>query len=131
MTEDTDTDTDTNEDYKHLIDKLKQMHPDDIKDALDLASGQYDEIFEDHKKLTTAPHEILIKVNANILEQNEKGEYIGSKGMFEQNYHIPVPTGTICTEYVDAFFGFVKQALIDTITKTEDTANPTKDDQNA
>ena len=39
--------------------------------------------------------------------------------MFEQNYHIPVPTGTLYTNYVDGFFGFVKQALIDTINKTE------------
>lgn len=69
------------EEYQNLIDQLKQMHPDDIKDALNLASSQYDEIFEDQKKLTTAPHEILIKINANVLEQNEKGEYIGSKGM--------------------------------------------------
>ena len=120
-----------NEDYKNLIDKLKEMHPDDIRSALDLSSGQYDEIFEDHKKLTTAPHEILVKINANILEQNAKGEYIGSKGMFEQNYHIPVPTGSIYTEYVDAFFGFVKQALIDTINKTEETTNPTEDKSNA
>ncbi len=121
-----------NEDYKNLIENLKQMHPEDIKEALDASAGQYNELFEDYKKLTTAPHEILIKINANILEQNEKGEYIGSKGMFEQNYHIPVPTGAICSEYVDAFFGFVKQALIDTINKTEETTNPrTEDSSNA
>ena len=116
------------EEYQNLIEQLKQMHPDDIKDALNLASSQYDEIFEDQKKLTTAPHEILIKINANVLEQNEKGEYIGSKGMFEQNYHIPVPTGSLYTSYVDAFFGFVKQALIDTIDKTEAETKKTEED---
>jgi len=116
------------EEYQNLIDQLKQMHPDDIKDALNLASSQYDEIFEDQKKLTTAPHEILIKINANVLEQNEKGEYIGSKGMFEQNYHIPVPTGSLYASYVDAFFGFVKQALIDTIDKTEAETKKTEED---
>lgn len=108
-----------NENYEDLIEKLKQMRPDDIREILDIPSSQYDEIFKDQQKLTTAPHEILIKINANVLEQNEKGEYTGSKGMFEQNYHIPVPTGTLYANYVDAFFGFVKQALIDTINKTE------------
>lgn len=121
-----------NQNYEDLVERLKQMRPEDIREALDIPSSQYDELFEDQQKLTTAPHEILIKINANVLEQNEKGEYIGSKGMFEQNYHIPVPTGTLYTNYVDAFFGFAKQALIDTINKTEtETSTTTENTKDA
>lgn len=120
--------TNVSEDYKNLIDQLKKMHPEDIQDALNLASSQYNEIFEDQQKLTTAPHEILIKINANILEQNEKGEYVGSKGMFEQNYHIPVPTGSLYASYVDAFFDFIKEALVDTINRTEEATNKSSED---
>ena len=120
-----------NEEYIKLVENMKNMHPDNIKDVLQMASSQYGEIFEEQTKLTTAPHEILIKVNANVLEQNEKGEYVGSKGMFEQNYHIPVPTGVVYGDYVDSFFGFIKTAIIDTITKTDDKTQDTKDTSDA
>jgi hypothetical protein len=125
MTDNTET---PNEDYIKLIENMKNLHPDEIKDVLESASShQYQEIFEDQTKLTTAPHEILIKVNANVLEQNEKGEYTGSKGMFEQNYHIPVPTGVLYGDYVDSFFSFIKEAIIDTINKTDNRTQDTKD----
>lgn len=127
----TEPNEELNEAYIDLIKNMKDLHPDNIKDVLKNASSQYGEIFEDQTKLTTAPHEILIKVNANVLEQNEKGEYVGSKGMFEQNYHIPVPTGAIYGDYVDSFFSFIKEAIIDTINKTDNKTQDTKDTSDA
>lgn len=127
----TEPNEELSEEYIQLVENMKNLHPDDIKDVLKIASSQYGEIFEDQSKLTTAPHEILIKVNANVLEQNEKGEYVGSKGMFEQNYHIPVPTGVLYGDYVDSFFAFIKEAIIDTINKTDDKTQDTKDNPNA
>jgi hypothetical protein len=127
----TESNEQLNEEYIELIKNMKDLHPDSIKDVLGMASAQYGEIFEDQAKLTTAPHEILIKVNANVLEQNEKGEYVGSKGMFEQNYHIPVPTGVVYGDYVDSFFGFIKEAIIDTINKTDNRTQDTKDTSDA
>lgn len=105
--------------YKEFLENIKNLNPEDIAKSVDIAGANYGEIFEDQKKLTEAPHEIVVKINANVLEQNEKGEYIGSKGMFEQNYHIPVPTGVLYKNYVDSFFEFVKKALVDTIENTE------------
>jgi hypothetical protein len=127
----TEPNEELSEEYIQLVENMKNLHPDDIKDVLKMASSQYGEIFEDQSKLTTATHEILIKVNANVLEQNEKGEYVGSKGMFEQNYHIPVPTGVLYGDYVDSFFAFIKEAIIDTINKTDDKTQDTKDNPNA
>lgn len=117
---------DVSDNYKHIIEQLKQLNPGEIKDLFDYSQGQYAEIFEEQKKVTDTAHEIVFKLTANVLEQNEKGEYTKSKGMFEQNYHIPVPIGTVAKDYVDAFFDFIKQQIIDGIDAADKKTQGTK-----
>lgn len=113
--------------YKDILEQLKQLQPEEIKGLFDYSDSQYAEIFEDQQKLTDTAHEIVFKITANVLEQNEKGEYVKSKGMFEQNYHIPIPVGSLCTDYVDAFFDFIKKQMIDAIAAADEKTQGTKE----
>ena len=44
-------------------------------------------------KLIDCPREIIFKIEGSVLNQNDKGEVVATEFIFDQSYHIPVPTG--------------------------------------
>tara|TARA_B100000902_G_C26407748_1_gene480824 strand:+ start:38 stop:346 length:309 start_codon:yes stop_codon:yes gene_type:complete len=75
---------------------------------------KYEELDNTPKKLIDAPHEIVFTVEANILEQNEKHENIGSRLIHKTNFHMPVPEGKDAMEYMDGFLQHFQQCLLNT-----------------
>jgi hypothetical protein len=68
-------------------------------------------LFEDNTKLISCRHEIIFNINANVLEENELGETVGSKAICTKNYHIPVPSDKDYNEYMDSFFSFLENCI--------------------
>jgi hypothetical protein len=75
--------------------------------------------FPEDTKLIDCPHEIVFSINANVLEQNEDGQTIGSKELCVRTYHIPIPPHKDYKEYMDAFFGFFETTLQASIEQAE------------
>lgn len=72
----------------------------------------YESIVDDKKdKLIDCPREIVINVEANVLNQNTDGQIVASEGIFSEMYHIPVPTGQPYLEFLNAFMSFFREGL--------------------
>jgi hypothetical protein len=87
-----------------------------------LAHAQYQSIV-DHStqhKLTDAPHEIIIDVTATVMEENNKGEIVGTKEVCTKTYHIPVPITQSYELYMSTFFEHLQKCL-ETSTQTANT----------
>lgn len=69
------------------------------------------------KKLTDAPHEIIFDVTATVMEENNKGEIIGTKEISTQRYHIPVPINQNYEVFMKTFFHHIHECLNDTASK--------------
>ena len=70
------------------------------------------------KKLIDCSHELVFKIVANVLEENTDGTLVGSKEIYAQNYHIPVPADNDYKVFVDTFFGFLEESLSSAASKT-------------
>lgn len=79
-----------------------------------------DELDNSSKKLISCPHEIVFKITANVLEENEKGELIRSKEICTKNYHIPVPIDQDYNVYMKTFFTFLEGCLEKSINHSEE-----------
>jgi hypothetical protein len=73
----------------------------------------YQELDNTPKKLIDSPHEIVFSVEANILEQNNNHENIGSRLLHKRNFHMPVPPQQDPAEYMEAFLKHFETALIE------------------
>lgn len=112
--------TDNNE-----LNKQKIM---EILDAVRSQSSDHDLghlIASDHAKLIECRHEILISVMANIMEEDDTGQLVGSKEICKKNYHIPVPSDKDYNHYLKGFFDFLEGCMKNSI----DHANQTSKDK--
>lgn len=75
------------------------------------ASAEYAHLFEEQNKLIDCPQEIVFTVLANVLSQNDKGEYIGSKEICKKKYHIPIPEKQDYNIFMQSFFQFLEGCL--------------------
>jgi hypothetical protein len=107
---------------RQLKDKLPETDYNTLKDYL---FDREADLFPETTKLISCPHEIIFTINANVVEENEEGETKGSKELCVRTYHIPVPTDVDYTEYMNSFFAFFEDLLLQTIDKTNQ-----KDQQN-
>lgn len=104
---------------------MKKKEPDDFYDILNslyenIAVSPQSQKF-DHsnpEKLIDCPHEIIFKITANVLEQNQAGEVTASKEICSKNYHIPVPSGSPYKDYMNSFFGFLENCLLESADQT-------------
>lgn len=81
-------------------------------------------IAENHAKLIECRHEILIGVTANIMEEDDMGQLVGSKEICKKNYHIPVPSDKDYNHYLKGFFDFLETCMSSSIDKAnENTPN--------
>lgn len=78
-------------------------------------------IAENHAKLIECRHEIVISVTANIMEEDDMGELVGTKEICKKNYHIPVPSDKDYHHYLEGFFNFLEQCMGSSIEKTNET----------
>ncbi len=103
------------EKYKEqLRDYFSQLTADNPNLLLDYLESQYlNDVpaIERPDKLIICPHEIVFTVIANVLEENEKGELIGSKEICQKNYHIPVPPKHDYNTYMQAFFSHLEECI--------------------
>lgn len=79
-------------------------------------------------KLIKCKHEIIFKIVANVLEENDKEELVQSKEICSKTYHIPVPEDADYHEYMKAFFSFLEQALASSTEQTYRENENTKHD---
>jgi hypothetical protein len=99
---------------KQLVDyfsKLNADNPDLLLNYLDNIYNSDIPSNERPKKLLMCPHEIVITVIANVLEENEKGELIGTKDICQKDYHIPVPPKHDYNEYMRSFFSHLETCI--------------------
>lgn len=62
-------------------------------------------------KLIDCPREIVFKIEGTVLNQNDNQEIIGSEFIFDQSYHIPVPTGVNYKNSMNAFLNHFTSCL--------------------
>jgi len=65
----------------------------------------------DDKKLIACRHEIVISVNARVMEEDDSGEEIGTVQICEQNYRIPVPSNKDHNVFMKAFFDHLEKSM--------------------
>ncbi|NBW09732.1 MAG: hypothetical protein EBR82_17085 [Caulobacteraceae bacterium] len=108
------------------IDNLKLMSDAIYKNFEQLAKLQYEDIvnYSQPKKLTGAPHEILFDVTATVMEENEKGEIIGTKELCNQQYHIPVPIDQNYEIFMRTFFMYIEESLLKASDKAYSQGEP-------
>ena len=90
------------------------------KDIEQLLNSQYQSVLDDTQpnKLTDSPHEIMFDVTAHVMEENTKGEIVGTKQICTKKYHIPVPIDQDYHLFMSAFFSHVENCLSQSIEKT-------------
>jgi hypothetical protein len=96
------------------IDQLKIMSDAIYKNFEQLNQLQYQEIMDytEHKKLTNAPHEILFDITATVMEENEKGEVVGTKELCTKQFHIPVPVDQKYEIFMKTFFMHIEESIL-------------------
>lgn len=78
------------------------------------------------EKLSNATHEIVFNITANVLEENEKGEKLGSKHICTKYYHIPVPLDGDYKVFMEAFFKFLESSLASAASNAYQETSPYK-----
>jgi hypothetical protein len=88
-----------------------------------LNQSQYEDIIDytHTKKLTNSPHEIIFEITANVMEENNKGEIIGTKEICTKKYHIPVPIDKDYDIYMKTFFQHIEDCLLSAAKTSQDS----------
>ena len=88
-----------------------------------MLNNQYQYIIDSSQKnkLTDSPHEIMFEVTAYVMEENNKGESIGTKEISTKQYHVPVPIGKDYNMFMGIFFKHIEDCLLYSIDKASDT----------
>lgn len=108
------TDEESEKYKKQLAEYFSQLTADNPDLLLEYLQDQYTKdipSLDRPNKLLICPHEIVITVIANVLEEDEKGELIGSKEICQKNYHIPVPPKHDYNTYMNSFFSHLESCI--------------------
>lgn len=97
------------------LDLFKENIPDNMtEEQINLINNIYAQNMQqnmiDHNqyKLIDCPREIVFKIEGTVYNQNSQQEIIATEGIFDQSYHIPVPSGV---EYIPYINTFMKQFI--------------------
>lgn len=111
---------------------VKQLHEMDDID-LNKIKGMYGEYnperlegIDSSDKLLKCTHEIIFTVTAKVMEENTKGEIVGDKEICIKNYHIPVPIDKQYKDYMETFFDYLENKIIEGIDHSNQTAKEEK-----
>lgn len=103
------------EQYRQLLlESLKDVDTSNPKSVLDFLQQNYVQDIpsvDRPEKLLQCPHEIVFTIIAHVLEENEKGETIGTKEICQKNYHIPVPPNNDYNLYMESFFRYLEESI--------------------
>ena len=90
-----------------------------------ISQAYYQELdeYSNLKKLTDSPHEIVFDVTATVLEENLKGEIVGTKEISTQKYYIPVPINQDYDVFMQTFFSHIHNCLGDAASKANNKKN--------
>lgn len=80
----------------------------------DYDNGFADLVDQSKDKKIDCPREIVFKIEGTVLNQNDKQEITGAEFIFDQSYHIPVPTGVEYQTFVNAFISRFVESLENT-----------------
>jgi hypothetical protein len=94
-----------------------------IKKPVQMGNAGYDRLLDSPEKLISCRHEIIFDIIANVLEENDLGETVGTKEICVKKYHIPVPSNKDYNEYMQVFFSYLEK----NITNAAINANTIKD----
>jgi|TARA_B100001094_G_C18100743_1_gene755596 hypothetical protein len=98
-----------------IMQSLKESDiPQDIIDSIGTAyaqNGFSDLVDASADKLIDCPREIVFKIEGTVLNQSNEGEIVGSEFIFDQSYHIPVPTGINYKDSINAFLNHFTSSL--------------------
>jgi|APCry1669188879_1035177.scaffolds.fasta_scaffold37010_2 hypothetical protein len=83
-------------------------------------------MFPEYTKLVDCPVELTFNLSINALEQDSEGHNIGSVGLSNYTFHIPVPTGHNHEKYIETFLNHFEQAIMKASDKTEEEIISTK-----
>jgi hypothetical protein len=82
-------------------------------------SPLHEDILLQDKKLVVCKHEIVIKVEAAVMEEDDEGEMLGTKEICKNTYRIPVPSNKDYHIFMKAFFDHLQNSM----TKSYEQAN--------
>jgi len=85
------------------------------------------EISQEYDKLLECPHELVITVNAKVLEQDETGNVVGINEICKQNYHVPVPQNKNYHEYMAGFFDRLQKCIMESDKEATEKASDTNE----
>lgn len=113
-------DPDKYDDMDKFYDKLQKIAAD-----IDADLAARDELYKSMspQKLISCRHEIVFDITANVLQENEEGEVIGTTKICRKNYHIPVPADKDYDEYMVAFFDYLENCIANTASTVNQTQN--------
>lgn len=114
-------------DTNNISDEEKRV----IDTALDGILKQYslaNEISQEYEKLLECRHELVITVNAKVLEQDETGNVVGINEICKQNYHVPVPQNKNYHEYMAGFFNRLQKCIMESDKEATDKASEINDE---
>jgi hypothetical protein len=108
-------DIDNKTNAESIMKSLKEADiPQDIIDSIGTAyaqNGFSDLVDTSADKLIDCPREIVFKVEGTVLNQSDEGEIVGSEFIFDQSYHIPVPSGINYKDSMNAFLNHFTSSL--------------------
>lgn len=73
----------------------------------------YDQFFVDETKLSDCKFELVFNITASLLEQNETGNVSNTKQLYAQNYIIPVPDEKDHKIFLDTFFKYLENHILE------------------
>ena len=112
------------------LDKLKSLLSEDSYNFYERQFKNQLDLFPEQTKLIDCPLELTLNLSINVLEQDEEGTNIGSAGLSNYTYHIPVPSGEDHQKYIDTFISHFEKAIVTASEQTEKTLTEEKNDTN-
>ena len=97
---------------KDELDKLKSILPKDSFDFYERNFSNQLNLFPETTKLIDCPIELSLNVSVNVLEQDAEGRNLGTIGVRDYTYHMPVPSGHNYEDYIRTFLDHFERAMI-------------------
>jgi hypothetical protein len=104
---------------EQLIEYIQNLSEDELKEIIEFKTETQPE--KEPEKIFDCAHEIIFNITANAMTLNEKQETTGTREICNKMYHIPVPIDKDYKEYMNAFFSYLEEKIIDTAKHTNDT----------
>ena len=108
------------------ISEEEKKEIDTILEGLLKQNSLSNEISQEYEKLLECPHELVITVNAKVLEQDETGNVVGINEICKQNYHVPVPQNKHYHEYMEGFFNKLHKCIMESDKEATEKASEIK-----